>query len=154
MKEEESSIYRGAHGYYLWVLYTVTDTVQVHFPGFSYWNVFGEILEKTNVLTVPSRGFGPAEEYNRVGAFGQREFIALAMATPGYDLAEVYVMRKVHKEGIQRKKEERAKTEEIDFAVKQSSGCFSSFFKKIHPRQASTLKHEKNEVKSCDHNKG
>ncbi|XWS23845.1 hypothetical protein CRYUN_Cryun28dG0050000 [Craigia yunnanensis] len=76
------------------------------------------------------------------------------MATPGNELAEVYVMRKLHKDQMKRKEEERAKTEEIGFAVKNSSGCFSSLFKKIHPRPVSTLKHEGKEVKSCDQNKG
>ncbi|XVF36788.1 hypothetical protein REPUB_Repub19eG0088300 [Reevesia pubescens] len=77
------------------------------------------------------------------------------MATPGYQLAEVYVMRKLHKEKMKRKEEEkRAKTEEIDFAVKQSSCCFPSMFKKIHPSLASKLGHGRKEVKSCDHNKG
>ncbi|XWS21553.1 hypothetical protein CRYUN_Cryun30bG0064100 [Craigia yunnanensis] len=76
------------------------------------------------------------------------------MATPGYQLAEVYVMRKLHKEQMKRKEEERAKTEEIGFAVKTSSGCFSSMLKKIHPSDTSTLEHGRKEVKSNDNNKG
>lgn len=66
------------------------------------------------------------------------------MATPGYELAEVYVMRKLHKDQMKRKVEERPKTQDIGFQVKNSSGCgcFSSLFKKIHPTHAdaSTLK--------------
>ncbi|XVE60423.1 hypothetical protein DITRI_Ditri05aG0127500 [Diplodiscus trichospermus] len=76
------------------------------------------------------------------------------MATPGYELAEVYVMRKLHKEQMKRKEEERRKTEETGFAVKSSSGCFSSMFKKIHPSETSRLKQGRQEVNSCDNNKG
>lgn len=82
------------------------------------------------------------------------------MTTPGYELAEVYVMRKLHKEKMKRKEEERAKTEEnIGFAVETSTsiGCFSSMFKKIHPsRDTSKSEHYgiKEVIKSCDKNKG
>ena len=72
------------------------------------------------------------------------------MATPGYDLAEVYVMRKLHKEKMKREEEERAKTGEIDFKVKKSTGCFSSIFKKVHPSHVSTLEHDRKQVKSCN----
>ncbi|XVF36789.1 hypothetical protein REPUB_Repub19eG0088400 [Reevesia pubescens] len=59
-------VYGGKNAPYIWV----------RFPGLSSWNVFNEILEKTNVVTVPGRGFGPGgEEYIRVSAFGQRELI-------------------------------------------------------------------------------
>ncbi|XP_022768280.1 probable LL-diaminopimelate aminotransferase, chloroplastic isoform X2 [Durio zibethinus] len=60
------SVYGGKNAPYIWV----------HFPGLCSWNVFSEILEKTNIVTVPGRGFGPGgEEYIRVSAFGQRQRI-------------------------------------------------------------------------------
>ncbi|XVF39462.1 hypothetical protein PTKIN_Ptkin01aG0036900 [Pterospermum kingtungense] len=65
------------------------------------------------------------------------------MATPGYELAEVYVARKLHKDRMKIEEEERAKTEEIGFEVKNSGGCFSSLFKKIHRSQGSTVQHGK-----------
>lgn len=50
--------------------------VWVRFPGYSSWDIFREILEKTHIVTVPGRGFGPGgEEYIRVSAFGHRECI-------------------------------------------------------------------------------
>ncbi|KAK5832155.1 hypothetical protein PVK06_015955 [Gossypium arboreum] len=50
-------VYGGKNAPYIWV----------HFPGMSSWNVFAEILKKTNIVTVPGRGFGPAgEEYIRL----------------------------------------------------------------------------------------
>ena len=62
-------VYRGKNAPYIWV----------QFPGLSSWNLFSEILEKANIVTVPGRGFGPGgEEYIRVGAFGQRERILQA----------------------------------------------------------------------------
>lgn len=43
--------------------------------------MFNEILEKTHIVTIPGKGFGPAgEEYIRVGAFGHRESILEASA--------------------------------------------------------------------------
>ncbi|KAK8354810.1 hypothetical protein V6Z11_A05G245000 [Gossypium hirsutum] len=63
-------VYGGKNAPYIWV----------HFPGMSSWNVFAEILKKTNIVTVPGRGFGPAgEEYIRVSAFGQRQNILEAI---------------------------------------------------------------------------
>ena len=60
------NVYGGKNAPYIWV----------HFPGLSSWNVFSEILEKTNIVTVPGKGFGPGgEEYIRVSAFGRREHI-------------------------------------------------------------------------------
>ncbi|KAJ7006492.1 probable LL-diaminopimelate aminotransferase, chloroplastic [Populus alba] len=57
-------VYGGKNAPYVWV----------HFPGMSSWSVFNEILEKTHVVTVPGRGFGPGgEEYIRVSAFCHRE---------------------------------------------------------------------------------
>ncbi|GMI90908.1 eds two suppressor 5, AGD2-like defense response protein 1 [Hibiscus trionum] len=59
-------VYGGKNAPYIWV----------HFPGSNSWNVFSEILKKTNIVTVPGRGFGPAGEgYIRISAFGQREQI-------------------------------------------------------------------------------
>ncbi|CAH9116595.1 unnamed protein product [Cuscuta epithymum] len=57
-------VYGGKNAPYVWV----------HFPGRSSWEVFGEILEKTHVVTTPGSGFGPAGEgFVRVSAFGHRE---------------------------------------------------------------------------------
>ncbi|KAL4283047.1 hypothetical protein GQ457_16G019790 [Hibiscus cannabinus] len=79
------------------------------------------------------------------------------MATPGYQLAEVYVMRKLHKQKMKRKEDDddetRAKTKDVGFVVKKSSGCFPSLFKKVHPGHASTLDHVRNQVHDHDKNK-
>lgn len=57
-------VYGGKDAPYVWV----------HFPGRSSWDVFGEILEKTHVVTTPGSGFGPGGEgFVRVSAFGHRE---------------------------------------------------------------------------------
>ncbi|XP_077214096.1 putative LL-diaminopimelate aminotransferase, chloroplastic [Tasmannia lanceolata] len=59
-------VYGGKNSPYTWV----------HFPGQKSWDVFNEILEKTHIITVPGRGFGPAGEgFIRVGAFGHRDSI-------------------------------------------------------------------------------
>ncbi|KAF8411525.1 hypothetical protein HHK36_004077 [Tetracentron sinense] len=59
-------VYGGNNAPYVWV----------HFPGLRSWDVFNEVLEKTHIITVPGRGFGPGgEEYIRVGVFGGREYI-------------------------------------------------------------------------------
>lgn len=59
-------VYGGKNAPYIWV----------RFPGRSSWDVFTNILEKTHILTVPGRGFGPGgEEHIRVSAFGHRECI-------------------------------------------------------------------------------
>ncbi|KAK9930616.1 hypothetical protein M0R45_027650 [Rubus argutus] len=64
-------VYGGKNAPYIWV----------NFPGLSSWDVFNEILEKTHIVTIPGKGFGPAgEEYIRVGAFGHRESILEASA--------------------------------------------------------------------------
>ncbi|CAK9167886.1 unnamed protein product [Ilex paraguariensis] len=56
-------VYGGKNAPYVWV----------HFPGQSSWDVFGEILEKTHVVTTPGSGFGPGGEgFIRVSAFGHR----------------------------------------------------------------------------------
>ena len=60
------NVYGGTNAPYVWV----------HFPGRSSWDVFGEILEKTHVVTTPGSGFGPGGEgFVRVSAFGHRENI-------------------------------------------------------------------------------
>ncbi|CAN0880144.1 LL-diaminopimelate aminotransferase, chloroplastic [Linum grandiflorum] len=57
-------VYGGRNAPYVWV----------NFPGRSSWEVFGEILEKTHVVTTPGSGFGPGGEgFVRVSAFGHRE---------------------------------------------------------------------------------
>ncbi|KAJ0078291.1 hypothetical protein Patl1_37264 [Pistacia atlantica] len=57
------NVYGGKNAPYVWV----------HFPGRSSWDVFGEILEKTHVVTTPGSGFGPGGEgFIRVSAFGHR----------------------------------------------------------------------------------
>lgn len=59
-------VHGGQNAPYLWV----------HFPGSSSWEIFAEILEKTHIVTIPGRGFGPGgEAYIRVSAFGRRETI-------------------------------------------------------------------------------
>ncbi|EEF48443.1 conserved hypothetical protein [Ricinus communis] len=55
------------------------------------------------------------------------------MATAGYALAEAHVQRTLHKEKMKKSKEERAKVEGFNLEVKQSTGCFPSMFKKVHP---------------------
>lgn len=63
------NVYGGKNAPYIWV----------QFPGLSSWDVFSEILQKTDIVTVPGRGFGPGgEEYIRVSAFGPRERILQA----------------------------------------------------------------------------
>ncbi|XP_059653103.1 LL-diaminopimelate aminotransferase, chloroplastic-like [Cornus florida] len=58
-----SNVYGGRNAPYAWV----------HFPGRSSWDVFAEILEKTQVVTTPGSGFGPGGEiFIRVSAFGHR----------------------------------------------------------------------------------
>ncbi|KAK1267285.1 hypothetical protein QJS04_geneDACA000710 [Acorus gramineus] len=48
--------------------------VWVNFPGRRSWDVFNEILEKTNIITIPGVGFGPGGEgFIRVSSLGHRE---------------------------------------------------------------------------------
>ena len=43
---------------------------------FFFFFKFNEILEKTHIVTIPGRGFGPGgKEYVRVSGFGHRERI-------------------------------------------------------------------------------
>jgi LL-diaminopimelate aminotransferase len=47
--------------------------IWARFPGRDSWEVFGEILEKCQVVTTPGSGFGPAGEgFIRFSAFGHR----------------------------------------------------------------------------------
>ena len=58
--------YGGRNSPYIWV----------HFPGRSSWDVFEEILEKANLVTIPGTGFGPGGEgFIRVSAFGREKTI-------------------------------------------------------------------------------
>ncbi|MQM04582.1 hypothetical protein Taro_037384 [Colocasia esculenta] len=58
--------YGGQNSPYVWV----------HFPGRSSWQVFSEILEKANVVTIPGVGFGPSGEgFVRMSSFARRESI-------------------------------------------------------------------------------
>lgn len=64
-------VYGGDDSPYVWV----------RFPGQRSWDVFGEILEKTHVITVPGSGFGPGGEgFIRVSAFNSRERVVEACA--------------------------------------------------------------------------
>ncbi|KDP37915.1 hypothetical protein JCGZ_05354 [Jatropha curcas] len=57
--------YGGENAPYVWV----------HFPGSKSWDLFDEILDKTNIITVPGSGFGPrGEEFLRISAFGHRNY--------------------------------------------------------------------------------
>ncbi|XP_073026845.1 LL-diaminopimelate aminotransferase, chloroplastic-like [Primulina eburnea] len=57
-------VYAGKNAPYVWV----------HFPGQGSWDVFSEILERTDVVVTPGSGFGPGGEgFIRVSAFGHRE---------------------------------------------------------------------------------
>ena len=59
-------VYGGANAPYVWV----------RFSGKQSWDVFSEILEKTDIITVPGSGFGPGgEEYIRFSAYGSRKCI-------------------------------------------------------------------------------
>lgn len=50
-------------------------------PGRKSWDVFGEILERCNIVTTPGSGFGTAGEgFVRVSAFGHREDIEEAVS--------------------------------------------------------------------------
>ncbi|KAL5813093.1 hypothetical protein ACOSQ3_028043 [Xanthoceras sorbifolium] len=66
------------------------------------------------------------------------------MATPGYYLAEAYVLRKMHKEKMKIIEEDKPKIEGIDLEDKistsSSTGCFLWKVKKIHPKRVSPTK--------------
>lgn len=60
------------------------------------------------------------------------------MASVGHSLAEVYVMRKHHKEKV---KKERAMNEVVDHEeakIISRKGCFSCMFMKMHSSDTST----------------
>ncbi|KQK23152.1 aminotransferase ALD1 homolog [Brachypodium distachyon] len=64
-------VYGGVDSPYVWV----------RFPGRRSWEVFGEILEKTHVITVPGSGFGPGGEgFVRVSGFNNRDRVVEACA--------------------------------------------------------------------------
>ncbi len=57
-------VYGGTDAPYIWV----------SFPGKKSWDVFSDILEKSQVVTVPGAGFGPGGEgYLRLSAFAPRK---------------------------------------------------------------------------------
>ena len=59
-------VYGGTDAPYVWV----------SFEGRDSWEVFTEILDKTDIVTTPGAGFGPAGNgYVRCSAFGSRENI-------------------------------------------------------------------------------
>ncbi|KAK9269816.1 hypothetical protein L1049_025389 [Liquidambar formosana] len=62
------------------------------------------------------------------------------MASVGAGFAEVYMMRKLHKEKMKRTEKERSEREvsHVDGESKVPGGCFFSMFKKIHPNDVSS----------------
>lgn len=57
-------VFGGTDAPYIWV----------RFPGRKSWDVFSEILQKAQVVTIPGAGFGPGGEgYLRLSAFAPRE---------------------------------------------------------------------------------
>lgn len=68
--EQGFKVYGGKNAPYVWV----------QFPGRDSWEVFQEILEKTNIVVTPGFGFGPAGQgFVRCSAFGHRENILEAI---------------------------------------------------------------------------
>ena len=64
------SVHGGQNAPYIWV----------GFPGRDSWDVFAEILDKTDIVTTPGSGFGPAGDgFVRVSAFGSRENVQEAI---------------------------------------------------------------------------
>lgn len=64
MTELGFNVYGGTDAPYIWV----------YFPEQKSWDVFSEILEKAQVVTIPGAGFGPGGEgYVRLSAFAPRE---------------------------------------------------------------------------------
>lgn len=64
MLELGFKVYGGTDAPYIWV----------GFPGKKSWDVFSEILDKAQVVTIPGAGFGPGGEgYLRLSAFAPRE---------------------------------------------------------------------------------
>lgn len=64
MKDLGFNVYGGTDAPYIWV----------GFPGKKSWDVFSDILEQAQVVTIPGAGFGPGGEgYLRLSAFAPRE---------------------------------------------------------------------------------
>ncbi|KAI0561415.1 aspartate aminotransferase [Gracilaria domingensis] len=64
MTELGFEVYGGTDAPYIWV----------RFPGKKSWDVFNQILEEAQVVTIPGAGFGPGGEgYLRLSAFAPRE---------------------------------------------------------------------------------
>ncbi len=63
-------VYGGDNAPYLWA----------HFPGRRSWDIFQELLEKTEIVSTPGSGFGSAGEgFLRFTAFGKRDHILSAI---------------------------------------------------------------------------
>lgn len=64
MEDLGFEVYGGTDAPYIWV----------RFPGKKSWDIFSEILEKAQVVTIPGAGFGPGgESYLRLSAFAPRD---------------------------------------------------------------------------------
>ncbi|KAJ4701255.1 hypothetical protein OWV82_024523 [Melia azedarach] len=62
------------------------------------------------------------------------------MSTPGYYIADVYVLRKIHKEKLKGREEDGVEIKVSDAEEKNSSGSnFSSMVKKMHSSGESIL---------------
>lgn len=67
------------------------------------------------------------------------------MSTPGYDLAQAYVMRKLHKQKLKQQQQTVKASSSGDThqlrRVKQSNsaGCLFWMFKKIHPSNSNLM---------------
>ncbi len=65
------TVFGGEHAPYLWT----------KFPGYTSWQAFQLLLEKSHLITTPGSGFGPqGEGFLRLSAFSQREDILEAAA--------------------------------------------------------------------------
>ena len=72
----------------------------------------------------------------------------------GYGLAEIYIMKKLHKEKMKtRKEEERANMDEIESEQIKTSGCFFWAFKKIQQSNPQIMDFPEKEVETWDYNK-
>ncbi len=60
-------VHGGVNAPYIWIA----------IPGKPSWDTFADILERTNIVTTPGSGFGPAGEgFVRASAFGHRYALA------------------------------------------------------------------------------
>ncbi|KAB1205440.1 hypothetical protein CJ030_MR7G010619 [Morella rubra] len=70
-----------------------------------------------------------------------------------HGLAEIYVLRKIHKEKMKTTEEEEHRPN-IDIAIEcqehKPSGCFSRLFKKIHPSSSPMVGSAGKEVETWD----